>query len=274
MSSKIDLIRQKIKWANKHIQNLDLINRSFIDPEPYVVEPYYDPNWGDKGRTIYRVIDLPTIPEDIPLITGDAIHNLRSALDHLAYSLAEISSPQGFDETEICFPISECVNKHEAKLGGEIKRILRQDFINAMRLVEPYKGGKGYGNTLWRLHKLDIIDKHRLLIAFGFGFRKWGIDAPWRVVRHVLGEVPQITKLGTERVWFDPVSGLQISCLEQNQVILVWEGNIETQQKVNFAFEIALREPAIVEANPLLESLRIMADAVDNVVTGFTPFLV
>jgi hypothetical protein len=143
-----------------------------------------------------------------------------------------------------------------------------------MRLVEPYKGGKGYGNTLWRLHRLDIIDKHRLLIAFGFGLRKWGINVPWRIINQVLGEVPQITELGTERVWFDPVAGLQISCLEQNQVILVWEGDIESQQKVHFAFDMALREPAIIEANSLLESLRVMADAVNNVVTQFVPFLV
>jgi hypothetical protein len=98
---RIDKIRHKIERANKHIKDLDLVNRSFIDPEPYVVEPHYDPNWGDKGRTIYRVLGLPTIPDDISLITGDAIHNLRSALDHLAYSLAEVSSPQGFDERRV-----------------------------------------------------------------------------------------------------------------------------------------------------------------------------
>jgi hypothetical protein len=271
---RIDKIRHKIERAKKHIQGLDLAQQLFIDSDPYVVESHYDPDWEDKGRTIYRVLGLPAIPYDISLITGDAIHNLRTALDHLAYCLAEVSSPQGFDERLISFPICESVNEHEAKLGGQIKGILRQDVIDAMRLAEPYKGGKGYGNTLWRLHKLDIIDKHRLLIAFGFGFRKWGIDAPWRVVRHVLGEVPQITKLGAERVWFDPESGLQISCLEQNQAILVWEGDIEPHQKVHFAFDIALREPTVMEANPLLKSLRVMAEAVDSTVARFAPFLV
>jgi hypothetical protein len=41
-----------------------------------------DPNTGNR---IYKVIDIPPIDDEIPLITADAVHNIRSALDHLAH---------------------------------------------------------------------------------------------------------------------------------------------------------------------------------------------
>jgi hypothetical protein len=188
--------------------------------------------------------------------------------------LAEVSSPQGFDETKIFFPISECVNKHDAELRGKIKSILRQDIIKAIRSVEPYEGGKGNGDTLWRLHKLDIIDKHRLLIAVAYTFKHWGVDISWREVRQVVGETSEITAYGAEQAWFNPLLGTVISPLEQNQPILVAEGDMEAHTKIKFAFDIALREPTVMKANPLLESLSFMADAVDNVVADFAPFLV
>jgi hypothetical protein len=273
---RIDKIRHKIERAKKHIQDLDLAKRAFLDssPNPYVVESHYYSERGDKGQTIYRVVSMEPVPEPIPLITGDAIHNLRSALDHLAYCLADVSSPHGFDESVSFFSISECVNKHEAQLGGKIKGILRQDIIEAIRRVEPYEGGKGHGDTLWRLHQLDIIDKHRLLIAVSYRFKHWGVNVTWHEVRQIAGESSEITGFGTEPAWFDPLLGTVVSPLEENQVILVAEGDMEAHTKIKFAFDIALREPTVMKANPLLESLSFMADAVDSVVASFAPFLV
>ena len=38
-----------------------------------------------------------------------------------------------------------------------------QDAEDAISAVEPYEGGKG--DLLWRLHRLSIVDKHRLPLA-------------------------------------------------------------------------------------------------------------
>ena len=46
---------------------------------------------------------------------------------------------------------------------------MRQDAIDAIRALEPYKGGKG--ENLWVLHRLNNIDKHRLIVTVGSSFQ-------------------------------------------------------------------------------------------------------
>jgi hypothetical protein len=212
------------------------------------------------------------IPERLSLIAGDAIHNLRSALDYLAYELAEISSPGGFDESRIFFPISDGRDNHEARLR-DIRSILRQDAIDALRVLQPYRGGKGHGNTLWCLHRLDILDKHRLLITVGWKFRQWGVDIEWREVNQRVGLPPEVITFENERQWFDPPGSAGARCFDESHVIVVGNGDTESHNKVHFSFDVALREPQIMEVKPLLEMLLLMSDAVDSTLTHFTPFL-
>jgi len=47
--------------------------------------------------------------------------------------------------------------------------------INAIDTTEPYQGGKGH--SLWVLHKLNNIDKHRLLITVGSAYRSFNVGA-------------------------------------------------------------------------------------------------
>jgi hypothetical protein len=44
--------------------------------------------------------------------------------------------------------------------GGKIK-YLRQNVIDVLNTIKPYKGGN---DALWKLSKLNNIDKHRLLV--------------------------------------------------------------------------------------------------------------
>ncbi len=162
--SSLDKIRVKIERAKEHIQNFDSAKRIFLESNPYVVASRYLPDFGEQGQTVYHLAKAVAIPERLSLIAGDAIHNLRCALDYLAYQLAEASSPGGFDENKSFFPISDGLDNYEARLRGDLKSILRQEVIDTLRTLQPYKGGKGHGNTLWCLHRLDILDKHRLLI--------------------------------------------------------------------------------------------------------------
>jgi hypothetical protein len=115
------------------------------------------------------------------------------------------------------FPIAECVRKHEAQLNGELNGILGKKVTESIRRVQPYAGGKAHGDTLWRLHQLDIIDKHRLLIAVGCLFEKWGVSVEWRNIHHLSGGGVEITAHGTEPAWFDPLLGTIIGRKRTNQ---------------------------------------------------------
>jgi hypothetical protein len=67
----------KLKRANKHISELDSMLRTYcanIDP----ARVYED---ADGGLHSLQFKVAQPMPEDVPLILGDAIHNLRCALD-------------------------------------------------------------------------------------------------------------------------------------------------------------------------------------------------
>src|ERR1700719_482762 len=83
--TSFDSARLKIQRANRHIENLQAVLTEFSAGKFYefVVD-------GKPGALVTRL--LKPFPDDIPLIIGDAVHNLRSALDHLVTAIVQPSS--------------------------------------------------------------------------------------------------------------------------------------------------------------------------------------
>jgi hypothetical protein len=161
----------KLARAKKHIDDLILLHNQFVraDPPPYRF--VYEPS---GSETLLRVrIDAP-IPNEFNMIVGDAIHNLRAALDYSISELLHATTGQSPGKQH-AFPIVD----HASKLQDEIPRRLAGlslEVFDAVRGCEPFKGS---GNVLWQLHELDNRDKHRLLLtaATAITEEEWG-DAP------------------------------------------------------------------------------------------------
>jgi hypothetical protein len=76
--------RLKLAHAARHIDQLAKVCNAYRAQDPQHVDP--EPT-DQPGRTAYRLyVDVP-IPVDISLIAGDVLHNLRSALNTLAFAL-------------------------------------------------------------------------------------------------------------------------------------------------------------------------------------------
>src|SRR5258706_2071780 len=76
----------KVEWAKKHIREIERQAQIFIESKPYEVITKPDPNVPNGIKYfIESVRSKPSI--EIALLAGDALHNIRSALDHLAYQL-------------------------------------------------------------------------------------------------------------------------------------------------------------------------------------------
>ena len=131
---------------------------AFFQTNPYQVIVEDDPKTGDR---VFRVRKVSEVPLDIIAVFGDAIHNLRSVLDHLAYQL--VLANGGTPTNATAYPIFDDVKKYEAQRTAKVKGMngAAVDLIDA---TKPYKRGN---DDFWRLHYLDIVDKHRLLIAVG-----------------------------------------------------------------------------------------------------------
>ena len=147
--------RAKIERANQHIRDLERERASFLARDPHTVLAQYDPI---REITTYFLKDMQPIPEIISLIAGDAAHNLRTALDYVAFSLV----PAGLPTRDIYFPVCGSPEAYKSQSPGKTKGIPKP-FKERIDRLKPYLGGN---DAFWGLHRFDIIDKHHLLITF------------------------------------------------------------------------------------------------------------
>jgi hypothetical protein len=240
-------VRLKIERAKKHIQVLDAEIGTFCNTQAYVLGVKEKPEI--EYVTLY-IAEIRPIPDEIPLILGDAVHNLRSALDHLIWQLVEAGG--GTPNRDTYFPICQTPEKYTAAISkGKIK-MMRPGAEKIICAVQPYTAGD---NPLWYLHKLDIADKHRLLVTVTAFVRGWwadigGMAIPFR-------QKPRPLKLG------DEITNIPISTYERTG-----------QEKFKLGVNITFGQSEIVAGKPVVETLNGMADFVHSIVTNFGPFLV
>ena len=126
----------------------------FGDKNPHCITVETDPNTGNSVLSIAPAKPFPSI---LLTILGDALHNLRVALDHAWFA----SCIRCTEFTK--FPARETRESFEAAING-LKENAREEVKSYLRdSVQPYRGG--VGEIFLHLHNLDIQDKHRLLIA-------------------------------------------------------------------------------------------------------------
>lgn len=147
--------RLKVKRANKHIFDLkDSIN-AFIKTDFYSFGIESEVDTGDSVLQFKMVASPPT---DLPLILGDAIHNLRASLD-LAY--VELAILAGKEPTQWT---SLRVWENRDKLVNSLENGIFKgdsDIIDMLAdIVRAYKGGNAF---LEALDSIDQDDKHVLL---------------------------------------------------------------------------------------------------------------
>src|SRR5438132_4480841 len=81
----------RLKWerAKQHLEALDAEIGPWPRRKPYRVRPESN---AEKTEAILRVDLLDVPPLEWGVVVGDIVHNWRSALDHLAWQLASLSS--------------------------------------------------------------------------------------------------------------------------------------------------------------------------------------
>jgi hypothetical protein len=145
----------KINRAAHHLSNLKGKIETFLAQKPFKLMIRYKRKAGRVEA--FSKTDIP-IPACFALIIGDAIHNLRAALDLTLYSMAVDRSPSP-DKIEFPFPrkptgLGGALNSSQAIFAGT-------KVVETIRRFQPYPGGDP---ILCNIHFLDARDKHRLLI--------------------------------------------------------------------------------------------------------------
>ncbi len=252
----------KVKRAKQHIKDLQLVLKAFFDTDPYKVETKRDP---ETRKPIYYLTSVAETPPEIAAITGEVLQSLRSALDYLAYQLVASGTGRDGPFKWVEFPIFDSADEYESRKARKIQG-MRKEAEEAIDAVKPYKGGN---DTLWKLHKLNVVDKHRLLITVGSFFQS--VDIGGHMIHQMQRDMPdhQIPSLSA----FFRVADTMYP-LKAGDELFLDAPDAEINQELKFRFGIALSEPVVVEGEPLIETLQQMVDLVDDLVPRFVPLLV
>lgn len=262
---RLALVRVKVERAKQHIRDLDIAVKSFFDTKPYVVGTKRNPQ---TPQLTYYMVSVGETPTTLTAIAGDVLQNLRSALDHLAYQLVLVGSGVSGPTRHTCFPISDDAAIYKVETPRKVRGMLPAA-IEAIDAIKPYKGGN---DTLWRLHRLNNVDKHRLLITTGSAFR--ALDLGSYMTQMLQRFIPPGSPLGAIEplpAFYRPAD--RMFPLKAGDELFIGGSDDVPNEKMGFAFDIAFGEPQVVEGEPLLDTLQQMADLVDNLILAFKPFL-
>lgn len=246
---RISLIRVKVERAKKHFGEVEIARDTFLSTEPYGFESKINPQTGYEDFYITRIQDPPV---EIGLVAGDVIHNLRSALDHLAWQLVLANGQTPSVST--CFPIFDSAERFQTMDARKV-RGMSQSAIDAIGATKPYKDG---ADALWCLHKLDIADKHHALLT-----------AIISVVEASLTSFGSFTQPGFRFGGFS-LPNFQ-SPLKIGDVFFTREPGMHREVKLNF--DVAFNEEGILEGKPVLRTLQYLIDQVEKLILDFKPLL-
>jgi len=146
--------RLKVDRANSHILDLNKIIETFIRNRGYRV---FIDNQSEPEFCLLVMERAKPLPSIIPLIVGDIVHNLRSALDILLYRVAALPA----DFKLPAFPTTAKISEFDNALKQRKIAWLGPWVEDYLRSLQPYPGGC-FG--IWELHQMDITDKHKLIL--------------------------------------------------------------------------------------------------------------
>lgn len=259
MDERVEGVNLKIDRAKAHYAELRLRVAEFLASKPYKVETKRE-----ARGLVYFLSEVTPTPKALPILIGDVLHSLRSALDHLACQLVEVAGAT--PSTQIYFPICKDAAAYARDKAGKTKG-MRPVAIAAIDGIKPYGGG---GNdTLWRLHALNIVDKHRLLITVGAALH--GVDIARSMASHL--QVAQDGQPGFSPEAIRMFSSMQLFLRPADPAFPLTVGTelyIDSPDaavtNTGFMFSVAMNEPDVPDVRPIFEPLDEMIAEVERVV--------
>jgi hypothetical protein len=152
--------RLKIKRADEHIADVDRQITDLRSPELQRITHEINPQTGDQF--LHYDFKNPLPLDDLALVIGDAIHNLKTAADHGWHTLTALI-PALASNKYSRFPIDTSKSQLESRLRGvKIDTLHPALFRFVVDDLRPYS--EGGDSFLCAIHNLDIRDKHKLLV--------------------------------------------------------------------------------------------------------------
>jgi hypothetical protein len=154
--SPFEAPKLKVNRAKRHTAELEEAVATYLAREPFKVVVFP----GDQGpRSVvikFRVAE--EVPKTFSTIIGDAIHNLRTALDLMMCDLVRLN---GRSAKGVYFPFAERPEHLDMMIREKKADRASPEVVELIRSMKPYRQGN---RALRAIHDLDIVDKHQALI--------------------------------------------------------------------------------------------------------------
>ena len=147
--------RVKLNRARKFIAELESEQAAYAKEDPLSATAIANP---EKLSVSVSWKGIGLVPG---AIVGDAVHNMRTALDLMSSELARMN---GKNDKDVYFPFSTTKDNLQDAIVKKGFNKTGADSVALLVKLAPYRGGN---DALRALHDLDIEDKHTALIPSG-----------------------------------------------------------------------------------------------------------
>lgn len=150
-------VLETLDWAEHHLGLVEQSIGGFFGSDPYPIMTERDPENGVCHARLVYPKKLPV--RDLSLMIGNCMHNMRPALDYIAWELAG----GNIADLETMFPIFDISAEFKRRGMKSITR-LSTDARTVIERLEPYNTQYGVHQlALPPINKIDATDKHKLL---------------------------------------------------------------------------------------------------------------
>lgn len=156
----------KLERAIEHLDFLERDCERFLRSKPYAVTTEFE---SEAGCFVARLRARKQPPLSTSVRVGELVHNLRSALDHVAWVLAASNTDdvaalwEPGTRERIMFPVAKTPEAFES---SRLMPFISQQAKAALDPLQPHTRGHPYQvarHPLAVLHDLWNIDKHRVV---------------------------------------------------------------------------------------------------------------
>lgn len=149
-----DGARAKVARALELLFQFDDRLHEYLDADPITLERQIQPD----GETVAIALRVSQpVPIELSLLLGEITHQMRSALDHLAYALVKAAGNVPTRRT--AFPVLLTAPPSGLRIDGGVGPAA----LAAVEDLQPYQRRDGSTHPLHVLTELWNIDKHRHL---------------------------------------------------------------------------------------------------------------
>lgn len=146
-------IRAKIERAKEHLLQLDDELHTYLDGDPMALVRQIQPD-GETSVIAVQVVTQP--PVSLSVLVGEIAHQLRSAVDHIAYGLVLAAGNSPTRRTS--FPVCKTRPNRLSVDGG-----VSSEALTRVDELQPYQQREPTAHPLYVLNELWNVDKHRNL---------------------------------------------------------------------------------------------------------------